>query len=1244
MGVYCNILTFYFRLMNPYYLAYFWTLILWGVLSMSPVAAQSKKSKMLSLEEETLRNKVGKLDTNKVMKIQNIVKAYAGLKWFSGSIIVAKNGIPVFKAAGGLASLDYKVPCALETKFNLFELSQPFTAIGVVQLAENMQLSFQDPAYKYLPDSLAKLIDHNITIHQLLTHTAGLPNYYNLPNYAVHFLDIKTIPDLLKIILSEPLLFEAGSDFDESPSNYVVLAAIIEQVSKKKYTDYIHEQIFKPTGMKQSDLSAWYQVVTNRAAAYQFSGKHKARTASDLFGAYPFGADAIYSNGEDLLSFDKALRGNVLLGDKYQNIMLTPYVMPDTTLANPEMWGYGWKMKKLNDKTVYYQGGSMLGLSTQMRRYPDDRFTIIVLSNQYLDRAQEVAEKIEKALFEDDYFVPSTATAYLVYDAIQNKGAAYTEQNMDTILAAEELKLNSSQPLNKLASELIYVGDYETALAVLNINNKTFPRDPAILDTYGEYYYQIGDNATAIRYFKDKLAVKPSDKRAAGMIQALSLQKRPIKDYFLPKSDNKTPTQAPTSVVASTESNVNAPIAPTNAAANSLVNANNTNVTPSKSEINTSIAPTNAAANSLVNANNIAVTNKSEINTSITPTNAAANSLVNANNTNVAPSKSEVKASITPTNAAANSLVTANNIAVTTSKSEVKASITPTNAAANSLVTANNIAVTPSKSQVNTSIAPTSAAANSLVNANNTNVAPSKSEVTSIAPTNAAANSLVNANNTNVAPSKSEVTSIAPTNAAINSLVTANNTTVAPSKSEVKATIAPTNAAANSLVNANNIAVTTSKSQVRASITPTNAAANSLVNANNTTVAPSKSEVKASIAPTSAAANSLVNANNIAVTTSKSEVKADDKQAVITTNNTVYSAPSIAVGSVTQPIVHTLPLDSALTFAADTSAPRVVYVANPIISQTRLPIDAAATAPPPVVFNEDAPAEKAPEPIAETEAATNDKTAIIAKKIAANKTTTNKAVAGNETSNPATIASKEVAKTSNAPKTTADALKKIAAEVKQSQKVDIAVPNQPLNNSAKTEFKPAQNVQNALSTPKTVQNAPQNAEQSIKPSTATAQVEPSIKANAKLSETTTALAEKQSDKVAPSPEISSDVERSTAPRSTAGTDSIYTIVHQMPEFPGGQKAAYEYLKQNQIYPAAAMEHNVEGTVYVRFLVTPQGEIEQPFIERGMGANDYGCHAEALRLVKNMPNWEPGMHNGKKVNVRYTLAVSFKKSK
>jgi TonB family protein len=1210
---------------------------------MSPVAAQSKKSKMLSLEEETLRNKVGKLDTNKVMKIQNIVKAYAGLKWFSGSIIVAKNGIPVFKAAGGLASLDYKVPCALETKFNLFELSQPFTAIGVVQLAENMQLSFQDPAYKYLPDSLAKLIDHNITIHQLLTHTAGLPNYYNLPNYAVHFLDIKTIPDLLKIILSEPLLFEAGSDFDESPSNYVVLAAIIEQVSKKKYTDYIHEQIFKPTGMKQSDLSAWYQVVTNRAAAYQFSGKHKARTASDLFGAYPFGADAIYSNGEDLLSFDKALRGNVLLGDKYQNIMLTPYVMPDTTLANPEMWGYGWKMKKLNDKTVYYQGGSMLGLSTQMRRYPDDRFTIIVLSNQYLDRAQEVAEKIEKALFEDDYFVPSTATAYLVYDAIQSKGAAYTEQNMDTILAAEELKLNSSQPLNKLASELIYAGDYETALAVLNINNKTFPRDPAILDTYGEYYYQIGDNATAIRYFKDKLAVKPSDKRAAGMIQALSLQKRPIKDYFLPKSDNKTPTQIPTSVVASTESNLNVPIAPNNSTANSLVTANNIAATPSKSEVKTSIAPNNSTANSLVTTNNIAaIPSKSEVKTSIAPNNSTANSLVNANNAAATPSKSEVMPSIAPNNSTANSLVSANNAATTPSKSEVMPSIAPNNSTANSLVNANNAAVTPSKSEVKTSITPNNSTANSLVNANNAAATPSKSEVMpSIAPNNSTANSLVSANNAATTPSKSEVMpSIAPNNSTANSLVNANNAAATPSKSEVKTSIAPNNSTANSLVNANNAAATPSKSEVKTSIAPNNSTANSLVNANNAATTPSKSEVKTSITPNNSTANSLVNANNIAATPSKSEVKTSDKQAVVATNSTVYSAPSIVIGSVTQPIVHTLPLDSALTFAADTSAPRVVYVANPIVSQTRLPIDAATTAPPPVVFNEDAAAEKVPEPIAQTETATKDKTAIIAKKIVANKTTTNKAVAGNATSNPATIASKEVAKTSNTPKTTADALKKIAAEVKQSQKVDITVPNQPLNNSAKTEFKPAQNAQNALSAPKIAQNA----EQSTKPSTTTAQVEPSIKANTTLSEITTAFAEKQSDKIAPRPEISSDVERSTAPRSTSETDSIYTIVHQMPEFPGGQKAAYEYLKQNQIYPAAAMEHNVEGTVYVRFLVTPQGKIEQPFIERGMGGNDYGCHAEALRLVKNMPNWEPGMHNGKKVNVRYTLAVSFKKSK
>jgi len=868
--------------------------------------AQTSKSKMLKPDEAALRQKVGSLDTTKILKIQNIIKAYGGLKWFSGSIIVAKNGVPVYKTAGGLASLDYKVPCALDTKFNLFELSQPFTALAIAQLAEKGKVIFSEPAYRYLPDSVGSLVEPSITLHHLLTHTAGLPDYYTLPEYNANFSDLRTISDLLKIILAQPTRFEAGEQFEHSNSNYVLLAAIIEHVTQKKYTDYIRKEIFKPAGMKQSDLYSWYQVVGNKAAAYQFSGKHKARTAADLYGAYPFGADAIYSTGDDLLLFDKALRGNVLLDDAYQDKLFTPYVIPDTTLEHPETWGYGWKVKTLNGKQVVYQTGNQQGLSTEMRRYLDERFTVLVLSNQHLDRATEVADKIELALFNDSYFVPSGTAAYLVYNAMEKNGIDYAKKHIDAILSAENLSLASPQLLNKLALELIYARKYDLSLAAIQINEQKFPRDPSVLDTYGEYYYQAGDLATSIRYFKEKLAVKPTDKRAAGMIQSLSMQKRPIKDYILPK---------------------------------------NIDTTGNASTI-TAAAPTSTQKTENKAANNPVITNDKPV----------------ASNTTI------------PTS---------------TQKTEDK--------------TARNPVITSDKPV-----------------------------------------------------------------------------------------------------------------------------------ASNTTIPTSTQKTEDKTINTTSSSKSM---------TSSTVIAAD--------GNSVYSAPNAMEGKVAPPIETLLPIDAPQNIKADTSAPRLVYVAAPIISAQRLPSNTATFAPP-AVFNED----------------------IAAAAADSAKTTATKG-------SPAAIA---LAPKASSPKATAN--------------------NKP------------------IATPKTTVAMPDKSGN-----------------NEKMKQLAAAVRKNKSINL---PQQAANVSASTIiPASSTSKDSIYTIVQEMPEFPGGQTAAHTYLSQNLIYPSAAAEHQIRGTVYVRFLVTKEGYLKNPEIERGMVGNDYGCHDEAIRLVNSMPRWTPGKQNGKAVDVRYTLAIPFK---
>jgi TonB family protein len=103
------------------------------------------------------------------------------------------------------------------------------------------------------------------------------------------------------------------------------------------------------------------------------------------------------------------------------------------------------------------------------------------------------------------------------------------------------------------------------------------------------------------------------------------------------------------------------------------------------------------------------------------------------------------------------------------------------------------------------------------------------------------------------------------------------------------------------------------------------------------------------------------------------------------------------------------------------------------------------------------------------------------------------------------------------------------------------------------------------------------------------------------------------------------------------TEAIFTAVEQQPGFPGGNEACAKYLSTNIRYPAAARKNKVQGRVVTSFVVNKDGTIGDVKVLKGIG---YGADEEAVRVIKNMPKWYPGMQNGKPVNVQYTLPISF----
>ena len=103
-------------------------------------------------------------------------------------------------------------------------------------------------------------------------------------------------------------------------------------------------------------------------------------------------------------------------------------------------------------------------------------------------------------------------------------------------------------------------------------------------------------------------------------------------------------------------------------------------------------------------------------------------------------------------------------------------------------------------------------------------------------------------------------------------------------------------------------------------------------------------------------------------------------------------------------------------------------------------------------------------------------------------------------------------------------------------------------------------------------------------------------------------------------------------------EDIYTIVEQMPEFPGGDEALKIFLARKINYPEIAQENGIQGKVITRFVITKTGRVENPEILRSL---DPACDKEAIRVIKSFPRWKPGIQNGKKVNVYFVLPVLFR---
>ena len=234
---------------------------------------------------------------------------------FSGAVLLAKDGAPVFERAYGFADREAHTPNTIETAFNLGSINKLFTQIAIRQLADAGKLAVDSSLARAWPDYPNQDVARRVTIRQLLQHRSGVGgNIFAAPPGKTRG-DIRRLADYLPLFVNEPLQFEPGTQQRYSNAGYIVLGLLVEHLSGEDYYDYVRGHIFEPAGMTRTASWTVDALPANTAKGYTTRGADAETSSSGpavantaLLPGRGSSAGGGYSTAHDLLRLINALR------------------------------------------------------------------------------------------------------------------------------------------------------------------------------------------------------------------------------------------------------------------------------------------------------------------------------------------------------------------------------------------------------------------------------------------------------------------------------------------------------------------------------------------------------------------------------------------------------------------------------------------------------------------------------------------------------------------------------------------------------------------------------------------------------------------------------------------------------------------------------------------------------------------------------------------------------------------------
>jgi CubicO group peptidase (beta-lactamase class C family) len=320
---------------------------------------------------------------------------------FSGSVLVARDGEVLFSRGYSMADWAHQVPNTPHTKFRVASINKQFTAMAILLLQEQGTLRVQDRLCTYIAHCPAAW--QPITLHQLLTHTAGIPKLRNAPS------PLPTTPeDILALYTDVPLDFTPGTKYQYSNEGYQILGYVIQHVSDIPYATFIQQAILDPLQLPHTGFTLT-SPQTDEASGYQAWQVKDEATGLDTSippdMSFLFAAEFLYSTVEDLQVWNQALDNHTLVSQKSLDMMFAPYVSTCPSKGCPDPYitsdyGYGWNVsREKNLRLVTWHMGEEWGFVAFNGRYPESKVSIIVLSNLKTANPWAIASTLENMAY-----------------------------------------------------------------------------------------------------------------------------------------------------------------------------------------------------------------------------------------------------------------------------------------------------------------------------------------------------------------------------------------------------------------------------------------------------------------------------------------------------------------------------------------------------------------------------------------------------------------------------------------------------------------------------------------------------------------------------------------------------------------------------------------------------------------------------------------------------------------------------